>query len=432
MKFYIETYGCTANFGNTQDAAEALEEKGHVPSSLEEADAVIVNTCAVTEKTERKILRRLSLLQGKRLVVAGCLSTALPESILLISCRDRLGLLNRSSAEKIADLFGHSASTNLHISSESIPNAPNIAIESRQDLCGIINIATGCNGGCSYCIVRKARGKLISRKPIEVTEDVQRLTTSGIIEVQITAQDTTAYGSDLGTNLAELLLRLTDVPGDFMVRVGMMNPDTVLPIQKELVRAFRSPKIYRFLHIPVQSGSNRILKSMGRRYSVEDFLEIVRTFRSSYPDITIITDAIVGFPGETEKDFRETLSLIESLQPDKVNITRFSPRPGTLAAELYDMPDRIKKDRSRELTSLWQGIAAQRNRLYVGEVLDALVTERGRNGTMKARAKNYLGIVVLGDPELGSSIKVKVTASNPNFLSGHVLTLVNRDQVHSC
>ena len=261
--------------------------------------------------------------------------------------------------------------------------------------------------------------------------DVQRLTISGIAEVQIAAQDTTAYGSDLGTNLAELLLRLTNVPGNFMVRVGMMNPDTVIPIQKELVRAFRSPKIYRFLHIPVQSGSNKILKSMGRRYSAEDFLEIVGTFRSSYPDITIITDAIVGFPGETERDFRETLSLIESLQPDKVNITRFSPRPGTLAAELYDMPDRIKKDRSRELTSLWQEIAAQRNERYVGEVFDALVTERGRNGTMKARAKNYMGIVVHGTPALGSFIRVKVTASNPNFLSGQVLTLVNRDQVHS-
>ena len=110
MKFYIETYGCTSNFGNSQDVAEALEEKGHVPSSPEEADAVIVNTCAVTEKTERKILRRLSLLQGKRLVIAGCLSTALPESIRQISCRDRLGLLNRSSAEKIADLFRHSVS----------------------------------------------------------------------------------------------------------------------------------------------------------------------------------------------------------------------------------------------------------------------------------------------------------------------------------
>ena len=136
------------------------------------------------------------------------------------------------------------------------------------------------------------------------------------------------------------------------------------------------------------------------------------------------------FPGETERDFRETLSLIESLQPDKVNITRFSPRPGTPAAELYDMPDRIKKDRSRELTSLWQETAAQRNKRYVDEVLDALVTERGRNGTMKARTKNYLGIVIQGAPTLGSVIKVKVTATNHNFLSGQVLTSVNRDQVH--
>ena len=432
MKFYIETYGCTSNFGNSQDAAEALEEKGHVPSSSDEADAVIVNTCAVTERTERKILCRLNLLQGKRLVIAGCLSTALPESIRQISCRDRIGLLNRSSAEKIADLFRLSASPDPLMSSECPPRAPNIAIDRRQDLCGIVNIATGCNGSCSYCIVRKARGRLISRTPTEIMADVQRLTISGIAEVQIAAQDTTAYGSDLGTNLAQLLLKLTDVPGDFMMRVGMMNPDTAIPIQKKMVRAFRSPKIYRFLHIPVQSGSNKILKSMGRRYSAEDFLEIVETFRSSYPDISIITDVIVGFPGETERDFQETLSLIESLQPDKININRFSPRPGTLAAELYDMPDRIKKDRSRELTGLWLEIAAQRNEHYVGEVFDALVTERGRNGTMKARAKNYMGIVVHGAPALGSFIRVKVTASNPNFLSGKVLTLVNRDQVHSC
>ena len=171
MKFYIETYGCTSNFGNSQDAAEALEEKGHVPSSPEEADAVIVNTCAVTEKTERKILRRLNLLQGKRLVIAGCLSTALPESIRQITCQDRLGLLNRSSAEKIAYLFRHSVSPDPVISSECPPHAPKKAIDCRQDLCGIVNIATGCNGGCSYCIVRKARGKLTSRKPFPCTMD---------------------------------------------------------------------------------------------------------------------------------------------------------------------------------------------------------------------------------------------------------------------
>ena len=427
MKFYIETYGCTANFGNSKDAANALEELGHTISSLEEADAVIVNTCAVTEKTERKILHRLRLLQGKRLVIAGCLSTALPEAICQIDCRDRLGILNRSSAEKIADLFRHSISTNPLITCNCPHNARNVAPESCQNLCGIINIATGCNGTCSYCIVRKARGRLISRKPIEIREDIHRLIASGIAEVQIAAQDTTAYGSDIGTNLAELLESLTDVSGNFMLRVGMMNPDTALPIKEDLVRAFSSGKIYRFIHIPVQSGSNRILEKMNRKYSAEDYLEIVGTFRAHYPDITIITDAIVGFPGETEMDFKETLSLIETLQPDKVNITRFSSRPGTPAAKLYDMPDRIKKNRSRELTSLWLKIAAQRNLRYVGKVLNALVTERGRSDTMKARAKNYMGIVVHGNPPLGSLIRAKVTASNPNFLTGHVLTVANRE-----
>ncbi len=393
-----------------------MQEMGHVPSTLDEADAVIVNSCAVTEKTERKILKRLRFLQGERLVVAGCLSAALPESVRLIKCRERLGLLNRSAASRISDLFKDSPSTPQEASSSSVRSS---AVAAR-DLCGIVNVAEGCNGGCSYCIVRKARGRLVSRKPDDVTKDVEKLTARGIVEMQISAQDTAAYGSDRGTNLAELLERLVQVPGDFMLRVGMMNPNSTLSIQEELIRAFRSPKIYKFLHIPVQSGSDMILKSMGRRYSVKDFMEIVDAFRSAYPEITIITDIIVGFPGETDLDFIATMDLMESLQPDKINITRFSRRPGTAAALLYDMPDRIKKDRSRELTRLWLEIAAKRDCRYRGDVLDALVTEQGRNGTMKARAKNYLGIVINDRPKMGSFVKVRITDSNPFYVSGRL------------
>jgi threonylcarbamoyladenosine tRNA methylthiotransferase CDKAL1 len=418
MKFYIETYGCTANFGNSQDMAEALQEMGHISSPLDEADAVIVNTCAVTEKTERKILRRLSLLQGKRLVVAGCLYTALPESIHLINCRERLGLLSRSAAGKIADLFDDSFSTKQFGVPECAPHAPQVALASRRNLCGIVNVAAGCNGGCSYCIVRKARGKLVSRDPKEVVEAVQKLVGSGIAEVQLTAQDTAAYGLDRGTSLPELIDKVTDVPGRFMVRVGMMNPDTARPVLMELMQAFRSPKVYRFLHMPVQSGSNRILESMGRRYTAEDFLGIVDAFREKFQDLSIITDVIVGFPGETEEDFRQTLELIRLLQPDKVNVTRFSRRPGTRASLLYDMPDRIKKDRSRELTRLWLEIAGTRNHRYVGQVLDALVTECGRGATMKARSANYTGIVVSGAPNLGSSCKIRIREANPFYLDG--------------
>lgn len=432
MKFYIETYGCTANFGNSQDLARALKEMGHIPTPLDEADVVIVNTCIVTEKTERKIRKRLQILQGERLVVAGCLPAALPESICQISCYERLGLLNGSAASKISDLFRDSLSRS-HAAGQLVPSstvsspASSPVHSPAPDLCSIVNVAEGCNGGCSYCIVRKARGRLISRKPDDVAKDVENLAARGIVEVQISAQDTAAYGSDQGTNLAKLLKRLVQLPGNFMLRVGMMTPNSALSIQEELIETFRSPKIYRFLHIPVQSGSDRILKSMGRRYSARDFMEIADAFRSAYPEITIITDVIVGFPGETDLDFMATLDLIKSLQPDKVNVTKFSRRPGTAAARLYDMPDRIKKDRSREMTRLWQEIAAQRNCRYRGEILDAIVTECGRKGNMKARADNYLGVVVEGNPALGSFIKAEVTGSNPFFISARAIPPRNRD-----
>jgi threonylcarbamoyladenosine tRNA methylthiotransferase CDKAL1 len=418
MKFYIETFGCTANFGNSQDAVDALQAMGHQPSSLEEADAVIVNTCAVTEKTERKILRRLRQLQGKRLILAGCLSAALPDSICQISCRKRLGLLNRSEAGKIADLFEDPVLAQFRICSQP---PPLVSPAVRQDFCGIINIAEGCNGSCNYCIVRRARGKLVSRRQEEVVRAVEKLAISRIAEVQLAAQDTASYGIDIGTSLPELLKKVTEIPGSFMVRVGMMNPDTVRPILGGLIESFHSPKLYKFLHMPLQSGSDRVLKCMGRRYTAADFMKIAEAFRSYFPDLTLITDVIVGFPGETEDDFLQTADFIALLQPDKVNITRFSRRPGTVAAKWYDMPDRIKKDRSRFMTRLWLEIAAQKNHCYEGKVIDALVTERGRNGTKKARSANYTGVVFPGAPDLEGWRKIRIVKSNPFYLEGILL-----------
>jgi len=247
------------------------------------------------------------------------------------------------------------------------------------------------------------------------------LVSSGAVEVQLSAQDTAAYGRDIGTDLGKLLCRLVEVPGDFKMRMGMMNPKSAGDISCELIRALKSEKIYRFLHIPVQSGSDRILESMGRRYRAQDFLNVVSLFRSTYPDITIITDVIAGFPGETQSDFKETMNIIDLMAPDKVNVTRFSARPGTAASKLYDMPDRIKKERSRELTRVWLQTAEKRNKRYLGEILNARVTEDGRGDTMKARADNYLGIVVKGRPRLGSSIKVLVEGCNAFYVSGRAV-----------
>lgn len=415
MKFYIETFGCTANLGNSQDAADALQEMGHRPSSLEDADAVIVNTCAVTEKTERKILRRLRQLQGKRLVVAGCLFAALPESIRPISCRERLGLLDRSAARKIADLFEDPLMTG---PSSSFQCPPRVPLAARQDLCGVVNIAEGCNGGCSYCIVRKARGNLTSRRPEEVVEAVKKLVSSGNVEVQLTAQDTAAYGRDIGTSLPELLIAIGEIPGRYMVRIGMMNPNTAMCIMDDLVNALRSPRIYKFIHLPIQSGSDQVLERMCREYTAEEFIDICRRMRKEFPHMNIATDVIAGFPGEKNEDFEETLRVIEMIMPDKVNVTRYSRRPRTRAAQLYDMPDRIKKERSRRITRLWLEIADRRNHGYIGSALDVLVTERGKDCSMKARSFNYGGVVIKGPSSLGTWQRVRIASSNPFYLTG--------------
>ena len=451
MRFYIETFGCTSNFGNSQDLAEALQEMGHTPSSLKEAEAVIVNTCAVTERTERKVLRRLRQLEGERLVVAGCLAEALPDSISGISCRKVVGLLNGARATALADLFGDSPSRR-QAGQESMPNASlscspssspsslpqssapasslptsphptsSLSTSSLCSLCSIINVAEGCNGSCSYCIVRKARGRLKSRPPEEIIDQIKRVAAEGAAEIQIAAQDTAAYGRDLGFSLAGLLQMAARVPGDFQLRVGMMNPDSILFQLEELIEAFSSPKVYRFLHIPLQSGSDEILQSMGRKYRAKDFLAVADAFRKKYEDITIITDIITGFPGEREEDFMESIRAIDRLQPDKVNVTRFSCRPGTGAAGMYDMPDRIKKDRSRAMTELWLDIAARKNRRYLGRLLPCLAVEAGKGGTVKARAANYLGVVVVGENiPLGSRVMVEITGCNSFYVSGRAV-----------
>ncbi|MDD1738236.1 MAG: tRNA (N(6)-L-threonylcarbamoyladenosine(37)-C(2))-methylthiotransferase [Methanothrix sp.] len=422
MRFYIETYGCTANMGNSQELAEALQEMGHIPSSMDDADAVIVNTCAVTENTERKIMRRLRHLEGERLVIAGCLSSALPESLQQISCTGRIGMMNAAAAKEIVDLFAMadwkdpaeawSHSCQFTSPRDHIP----------QDLCGIVNIAEGCNGNCSYCIVPKARGRLVSREPEEIVEAVHKLARSGIAEIQLAAQDAAAYGLDRGSSLPELIDAIAKIDGDFRVRVGMMNPVHLGPILEDLIRSYEAPRVYKFLHLPVQSGSDRILAAMRRGYSAEDFLNMARRFRASFPDLTLYTDVIAGFPDENEEDFRATELLIQNAEPDKVNVTMYSPRPGTMANKLKDMPSRFKKERSRRITRLWQEIAEKRNKRYLGGTIVAQVTETGKNGSVMARSENYRKIVIRRSLDLGGVHRFKIVKTCPFYLEGEIVS----------
>lgn len=410
MRFYLETYGCTANHGNSQEFSAALLEMGHHLSPINEADLVVINTCAVTGRTERQIISRLRLLEGDRLVIGGCLPEAIPEAIVDIQHRESVGILSSRVAREIVESLPSSQS----------PGPDRNRVEERDHLCGIVNISEGCMGECSYCIVRNARGGLVSRSPDEIAESVRALLGSGIVEIQLASQDTSAYGRDIESSIPSLLRKITEISGRYMIRMGMMNPATIGPILGDLLDSFHDDKIYRFLHIPVQSGSDRVLDAMNRGYSVEDFEHIVDCFREEFSDLTLTTDVIAGFPGETEEDFNATANLMRRIEADKVNITRFSRRPHTSAWEMKDMPDRFKKARSRILTRIWHDTALSRNRPHLGRSLPALVTERGLGMTMKARSKSYRGIVIRGSPDLGSQQMVKIVGYNPFYLRGIV------------
>lgn len=403
MRFCIETYGCTANIGNSMELRGALIAHGHQESGLDNSEVVILNTCAVTSRTERDMLRRISELRGRRLIVAGCLPAAVPE---LIEGVESLGVLNRESIDKILGALGRSEHPEPERPTSCLPGS----------LCGIVNISEGCLGECSYCIVKRARGHLRSREPCEIVKDVRRLISSGAVEIQLTSQDAGAYGRDIGTSLPELLDLLFDINETFMIRVGMMNPDSVLNILDGLLDSYKNEKIYRFLHLPLQSGSNRVLERMRRGYTSEDFVHIVNAFRSRFPEIALTTDVITGFPGESDQDFRMTEDVIRITQPDKVNVTRYSRRPHTPAFMMHDMPDRIKKERSRRVTELWKEIALIRNIRYIGHELEALITEHGRAGTMKARTRNYTGVVVHGTSSPGKWVRARATDATPFYI----------------
>ncbi|HUW86114.1 MAG TPA: MiaB/RimO family radical SAM methylthiotransferase [Methanoregula sp.] len=379
MGVYIETYGCRYNFGDTAKLIGLLKHKGcTIVNSAEDADAVIINTCTVVGSTERRMLRRLSHFRDCNLFVMGCMAVVQREAIYAV-CTPTI-----ISSDAVRE------------ASRRIRTAPGGSV-------AIVQVAQGCAGRCTYCLTRVARGPLKSFSAGEILAEIAVHADAGTPEIQITAQDVSSWGRDIGTSLPVLLHAVDHLPGRFMIRVGMMNPATVREILDDLVDAFASDHIFKFLHLPVQSGSDRILDRMGRAYTVADYEEIVTAFKNRYPKITLATDMIVGFPGETEEDFSESLELIERVRPNKVNITRYSQRPFTPLSSEKDFPDWVKKDRSRSMNTRAEKIYASVNKGYLEKQVPFVVTETIKKGSVMARSPGYLGIVINEDLPVGYS-----------------------------
>src|SRR5256885_2833392 len=308
VKVYVEAYGCTQNYAEARLMQEALIRSGHrITTEEADADAHVLVTCTVVETTERKMARRMAELAAyeKPFVVAGCMAAAQRDRIQSIVPRAKL--LPPRKWPQIVELLGPGTACG--------DRAAEIESTSFGWRDAIVPIAQGCAGRCTYCITRVARGRLASLPTDAIVAQVRRHVDRGLREIKLTGQDTAAYGLDIGTSLAELLLAIEEIPSDFRTRVGMADPLTVYPIVDELVRAYASEKIFKFLHLPVQSGSDRILEAMRREYSVAQFEEIVHRFRQAYPELTLSTDIIVGFPGETEDEFEATMDLVRQVRP---------------------------------------------------------------------------------------------------------------------
>ncbi len=410
MKYYVESYGCTMNFGEGEELSERMDALGYSPvKTADEADIVILNTCTVVETTEKRMIKRMNELkaQGKEVIITGCMAKVQPGRVeirlpgSLIIPPEEYGDFSR----KVTEHYGCGTPI----------------VTQSDEKTAIIPIAQGCRGNCTYCITRFARGTLKSYDASAIKERFDRFVDNGVKEILITAQDTGCYGADTGTDLGDLIRLLLTKEGDYRIRVGMMNPNSLKPVLNSVLDAFEDERVYKFLHIPVQSGSDAVLAGMKRHYTVEDFFTLVDSIRARYPNISIATDLIAGFPGESDEDHKKTLELITRLRADTINITRFSPRPGTVAFNMPQINGRILKERSSELTDLKNKTEADVNSAMVGNTYTALVSERSADGSVIARTNNYRPIAIKEDIALGTKILAEVIESHSTYLVGKKL-----------
>ncbi|MBS3073068.1 tRNA (N(6)-L-threonylcarbamoyladenosine(37)-C(2))-methylthiotransferase [Candidatus Pacearchaeota archaeon] len=336
MKVFVKTYGCTFNQRDGQAIEGVLAKAGFILVENEEsADIIVVNTCGVKEVTQNKIINYIKSLK-KPTLVGGCLTKMVDFSKLNVH------IFDTNTISQLPHQIKNNLKENISNVKENHLKLPVIETNDIQ----IIPIAEGCLGNCTYCSVKFARGNLKSYTIDEIVNSIHAK------KILLTSQDNGCYGLDINTNLIELLNKILELKQDFKLRIGMMNPEHVIKMLPELIEIYKDPRVIKFIHIPVQSGSNKVLKEMNRKYTIEQFKKIVNGFRKAIPDICISTDIIVGYPTETEEDFLGTKKLLKELKLEIVNLSKFASRPKTLASQLKPISQEAIKERSKILTKI--------------------------------------------------------------------------------
>ncbi len=439
----VLSQGCAANFGDGEKIARILSKKSEVSFEFPEPsvatpaqlEAFYLNVCTVKGNAgAMKLLRKAaSTYPNVPIYITGCAPKDFRDEAIKAVPRVQftsLKELEASTQSRLATSPTQSSST------EAIKSRSHNVLRESPYI-GIVNIEEGCLDACAFCSTHLVKGRLHSFAPSAIVDQVQALVDDGCLEIQLTGQDCACYGFDIGTNLAELTQRiLMHVSGNYRIRLGMGNPRHVLGYQEALLDCFTDERVYKFIHIPVQSGSENVLRAMNRRHTARNYATLAHAFTERFSKFTLSTDLIVGYPGETAADFNETVELLKETRPTVCNITRFVARPGTVAAHLESassathlesatstahlesanlaVPDTVKHERSAILAETFQQIALENNREWIGDECTVITEKPGyRSGTTIARNAAYRPVAIQGSFPAGKTLRVRITDAEP-------------------
>ena len=428
---YVETYGCQQNEADSERIRGILSESGYrITDSAEGADVVVMNTCAIREHAEQRVFGNLGALThtkrrhpAQKIFLCGCMAGQ-PHVVERIkkSFPHVDGVFSTHHLWQFPQLLHRVLTTgkrSYFVEDEPGSIAEGLPQLRDNTLKAWVSIMYGCNNFCTYCIVPYVRGRERSRKVADILAECRQLIEAGAKEITLLGQNVNSYGKDLeeGIDFSDLLTQIAEIPGDFLIRFMTSHPRDAGKKLFDTMAA--SPKIAKQLHLPFQSGSSRVLKAMNRHYDREKYLELVRYAKSVMPELVLTSDVIVGFPGETEEEFEETLSLIREVRYDALFTFIFSPRAGTPAAQMEDpTPKEEKNRRFDKLCELQNQISEEIHKAYVGKTLRCLA-DSFEDGNLTARTEGGRLVRLAGDTALvGSFIPVTITGSTTWSLTG--------------
>ena len=433
----VETFGCQQNVADGQRIMGMLEAMGFAfTEDPGEADLALLNTCAVREHAEQRVFGNLGILTHSKkenpeqvIILCGCMAQ-----------EDRVAKRVKESYRHVDLVFGPQAlwrfpellwqvyETRKRVFSTAEEHgciAEGLPVVREGGVKAWVSIMYGCNNFCSYCIVPYVRGRERSRRPEDILAEVRQLAEEGYKDITLLGQNVNSYGKDLAEPLdfADLLERVNNLPGDFLIRFMTSHPKDAT--QKLFETMAKCEKVAPVLHLPFQAGNDRILKVMNRRHTRAEYLEKIRALRALIPDITLTSDIIVGFPGETTEEFEDTLRVLEEVRFDALFTFIFSPRPGTPAAEMDDpMPREEKLANFNRLTALQDSISEEKHAAYVGKTVRSLLDglSDDERYDLTARTPGNRLVRVVGDPSaLGQFQNVKITGANKWSLFGELV-----------